>query len=161
MGQGQILLLIAAFMLLSHLSLSVKNLILTDSEIKYEAEATIFASSLAQAMLQEVSLTQFDQKSIGKDIPIPDSLTAPQSLGKDAGENFPNFNDLDDYRGYHRSVANPRLGRYQVDVVVAYANANGDTVNTRTFYKKINITVSDSTRQVLKNPVQLSTIISY
>ena len=161
MAHGQILLLIAAFMLLSFVTLSVKNTMGTEDEVKYVAEASIYATSSAQAMLQVISLYQFDEKTIGKDVPVPDSLTAVGSLGKEAGEVFPNFDDIDDFKGYRRTISNPRLGNFRMDANVSYTDANGNASNIRTFYKKLTVTVSDSLALTLKSPIQVSTLISY
>lgn len=161
MGTGQLISLMAAFVLLSRLLLSVNQTIITKNELVQESEATIYATTLAQAMIQEVSLKSFDQKTVTTSIFVADSLTPRTSLGVDVGEVFPKYNDLDDYGNYKRTTKNPRLGNFQTKVSVIYATTTGDSSGKPTFYKKISVTVSDSSKLSLKVPVQITNIISY
>ncbi len=151
----------AAFILLTRLLVTVNNTMINKQELIGQAEATIYATTLAQAMMQEVSLKSFDQKTVSGAVKLADSLTTVGKLGKDLGEVFPNFNDLDDYKLYKRTTQNPRLGRFQTLVNVWYATSIGDSSKVPTFYKKISVTVSDSTKFALKIPIQITNIISY
>jgi len=153
--------LLAAFVLLSRLLLTVNDAAISKAELVSQAEATLYATTLAQAMIQEVSLKYFDQRTVKTPATSPDSLSPAEILGADLGEVFPNFNDLDDYHGYKRSVANPRLGAFRTSVRVSYANANGDSVKVRTYFKKITVTVSGNSEVTLKHPIELASLISY
>jgi hypothetical protein len=160
-GTGQILSLMAAFVLLSRLLLSVNDAAIFKTELVNQAEATLYATTLAQATVQEVTLKDFDQNTTSKAVPSPDSLTLAKNLGPEVGEVFSKYNDLDDFNGYKRTVANPRLGNFQSAVRVTYAAANGDSTVDRTYYKRITVTVSDISKLTLKIPVELTRIISY
>jgi hypothetical protein len=151
----------AAFVLLSRLLVSVNGNIIAKNELIRQSEAAICATTLAQAMLQEVSLKAFDEVTITKNAPLPDSLTLRTSLGKEPGENFPYFDDLDDYKNYKRYTKVQRLDSLQTLVNVLYCSATGDSSGKATFYKKITVTVTDITNRSMKIPVQLSNIISY
>jgi len=151
----------AAFVLLSRLLLSVNDAAIFKGELVNQAEATLYATTLAQATLQEVTLKNFDERTALKPVPSADSLTQAASLGPEAGEVFAKYNDLDDFSGYVRTVLNPRLGNFQSSVRVTYADANGDSTTTRSWYKRITVTVSDKSGLSLKIPVKLTSVISY
>ena len=163
---GQMLLIVGAMMLLATVTVSVNNIVLDHMQRTYEAQAVISSTTFAQAMMQEVGLKFFDEKIVGRSpsLPItPDTMTAVASIGKDAGETYPNFDDVDDYKNFKKTVVDPRLRNFQVSVNVWYVNpaSPNDTSSVRTFYKKVAVTVSDSTRSILSLPLQLTNIISF
>jgi hypothetical protein len=157
----QMVLIIAALLLLSLISLSVNRAVLLNQETGLEGEATIVATSLAQSLIEEISMKKFDQKVVSGSVAKPDSLTPTVSLGPDAGETYPNFNDLDDYNGYTRTTATPQTGNLTLRSRVWYTNSAllGDSTFTRTFMKAITVVVD--TNAYLKSPVTVRSMVRY
>ena len=76
MGTGQMMMIIGAMALLATLSLSINSTILSKYELIYEAEATIDAISIGQAMLDEAILKDFDQLTVPPlKVYVPTGLT--------------------------------------------------------------------------------------
>lgn len=171
MNTGQLLLMIAAMTLLSLITLSVNNTILSSSDSLLESEATVNALSVAQSMLDEIGTMEFDEKTIIKRVFYADSLTAPSSLGRESGEVYPNFDDIDDYNYFRgtsaKQVVTPRMGTFFV-VDSIYYIPEPDTsdysfdypspYNARTFYKKIIVEV---THPSMPNPLRLQDLWVY
>lgn len=178
MGTGQMMLIIGALALLGTLSLAVNSTIFNKYSLIYEAEATIDAISVGQAMLDEALSKRFDKADTGLvKIFYTTTLTASHLLGPETGEKnwtgvdslggaFTNFrsvsrfNDFDDYHGYERVVYTPRMGRFYLRDSVFYVpdnNPDGFTT-TRTFQKKMIVTVHHRNLTV---PVRVADIAIY
>jgi hypothetical protein len=156
----QILLVLGSMILLSLLTISVNNLIINHTIETYESESIIAKTSLAQAMLQEISLKEFDDKTIGATVDTASSLTPVAQLGKEAGETYSTFDDMDDYKDFTRldTLVNG-VFRSTVDVYyVTQSNLTTASVSP-TFYKMISVTVNDLNNS--STPMTLSNIISY
>ena len=89
-----------------------------------------------------------------------DSLTPVAKLGKDASEVYPNFDDIDDFKGYSRrdTISNGILFS-KVNVVYINPNSPDDSSKLPTYYKKISVSVIDSSTMVA--PITLTNIITY
>lgn len=158
---GQILLVLGSMILLSLLTISVNNLIINHTIETYESESIIAKTSLAQAMCQEISLKEFDEKTIGTTIDSTTYLTTKAQLGKDAGETFVStFDDIDDFKNYVRTDTLFN-GIFTSTVAVYYVTpANLTTASAvQTFFKRIDVTVNDINNT--GTPMTLSNIISY
>ena len=157
----QILMVVGAFMLLSLLTISVNKSIIDRTNATYESESVIASSTLAQALLQEVTLRAFDQNTRFAAVASPTGLTSVASLGKE-GEVYPLFNDLDDYKGFTR-YDTARIGIFRSSVDVQYANPSSpnDSSTTQTFYKKITVSVITKDSTKMSYPVTLSTVVTY
>ncbi len=168
-GRVQFILIAGAMALLSQLSLTVNSSIYATSDVSYENEAVLAATSIAQSILREAAAKNFDEKSIGKKVTSTDSLTAVCSLGPETGEVYPAFDDVDDYKGYVGTRATDRLGSFNVSVDVRYTNKGtfGAVSSTRTFMKLITVTVSGNPYLTThENPsihhdVVMQTVVSY
>jgi len=160
MNTGQTLLVIAAFALLSTLTLAINSTMITTSTMGLEMEASLNALSVAQTMLDEIMLKDFDENTTNNHrVFTYDGMTSVASLGPDAGEaisgidssrtgNFRSktrFDDTDDYNRYVRWAWNSRLGWFIVRDSVTYVNElNPDNVSaTRTWHKRITVIVSN------------------
>ena len=155
----QTLFVTGSFMLLCILTATVNKAIVNKTGDTYQAEAFIAATTLAEGLSQEISQKAFDEKTVTAAADSAGSFTAVGSLGKEAGEVYATFDDIDDYRGYTRvdSLAN---GAFTSSVAVQYLNpATLDTSAVRTYYKKVTITVTDQREMLV--PVTLTSIISY
>lgn len=157
----QIILIMGALMLLAHITLNINRTTGDAQTISYDNEATLTATSIAQSTLREVSSREFDEKSRGVMITHPDSLTPFFALGAEFGEAYPNFDDVDDFKGFNRTVPTGRVGNFLVNVDVSYTSkaAAGLPVLSQTFLKAITVRVTGNS--ALKDTVRLQTITAY
>lgn len=171
MNTGQMLLVIGALALLSTLTLAVNSTIINKYQMIYEAEATIDAISLGQALLDEALAEEFDEKTTGGNkVYVQSALTPIGSLGPDAGESIVGFDstylsvlrfdDFDDFHNYKRIATTPRMGRFTITSTVLYVtSANPDQpASSQTYQKKLIVTVSHPS---LKVPVPVSDVAIY
>ena len=171
MLSGQMMYVLGAFALLSLLVLSVNRIIVENTTVMLENEASISAISLAQAMVDEIQTKEFDENTIAARVYNVSGLTSVAALGRDAGESVPTtdvypylsvsaFDDVDDYNGYKRKVTSPRLGDFTISDSVYYLVASNLNLksSTQTFYKKIVVTV---THPNMKRPIVLNDVAVY
>lgn len=159
MGQRELLLLLGAITLFGAAALNVRRFMVDQDEALLQRQFEMYAISLAQSFIEEAKVKKFDANNTNDSAPNTNDFTNPAALGPEAGESFGNFNDLDDYDGLSQPDSS-NLGVLNVTVQVGYVQeANPDVVvNTRTFYKKMTVTVS---HYFLDAPVTLSTIFGY
>ena len=159
---NQMIMVIGAFMLLSLLTVSVNQSLINKTSSTYETESVIAATTMAQALLQEVILRDFDENTRNYAIvATPAGLTTVAHLGKD-GETYPNFDDLDDYKGFLR-YDTIKVGIFKSNVYVVYSG-NGsitDSSTVPTFYKKVTVSVVNKDSTKMWTPISLSTVITY
>jgi hypothetical protein len=172
MNTGQTLLVIAAFAMLSLITLAVNGTLISTSSTGIQMETSLNALSIAQTMLDEILAKDFDQHTAGGHRVFDyASMTDPALLGPEGSEkNWSidstktggyysqwRYNDVDDYNGYVRAAITPRLGWFRVSVKVFYVDEFTPTVqsNTRTWQKKIVVTVTHTSmpRDVQGNPI--------
>jgi hypothetical protein len=157
----QVLLIIGALLLLSQISLNVNKSTLDMYDVSYDNEALLTATNIAESILQEVAAKPFDENVIGKSVSNPDTLTSPLLLGPEYGEEYPSFDDVDDYNGHVRTISSGRLGNFTVTVSVCYTTRAllGNCSSSRTFLKKVAVEVSGNPK--MKNSVSASSIVAY
>ena len=161
MNTGQMLLTILAVTLLGTTIFSVNRNSLNQGTILRQTELGIYAVSLATSFIQKASEMDFDEKTIGGvlyiTIPMPQppsipvgTLTAPGSLGKDAGEtanNDSSFDDFDDYNGYVKDTTIPGVDKFHVTAEVYYVNQYPPYAKTTaniTWLKQMNVRVNNT-----------------
>ena len=124
----QTVLVIGSFMLFSILTLTINSAIIDKIDATYQSESIIAATTLGQALLQEINLQAFDQTTTAGTVDTVSLLTAVNKLGKDGFETYATFNDIDDYNNFSRkdTITN---GIFTSSVRVQYvsAAAPGDT----------------------------------
>lgn len=171
MMTGHMMFVVVAFALLSLVTLGVNGLILEKTTVMLDAEASITAISIAQAMIDEIQTKSFDTKTVTARVFNAADLTPTIRLGPEAGETitlpdvFPFrsdslYDDVDDYNNYRRTVTTPRLGNFAVVDSVYYASESNLDLrsSTQTFYKKIMVTVTHPSMRV---PVVLTDVTVY
>ncbi|MEE9187354.1 MAG: hypothetical protein V3U10_04870 [Bacteroidota bacterium] len=160
-GTHQMMFVVAAMTLLSQITIIVSQFMGSTIETNLQSEATITATGLAQSLLREVTMKGFDENTLTDPADMTSDLTLDVNFGPDAGEAYPNFDDIDDYDEYARIVTTARLGDYRVRTEVWYVRDNNlnEEAPLRTFYKKVIVTVDQNTN--IAYPVTLSKIISY
>ena len=157
---GQILLVLGAFTLLIFLTMTVNQAISSRMDDTYQAEAVIAATTLAQSMLNQVTQKPFDDSTRIKPVDSVQHLPPVYSLGKEPGESYSSFNDVDDFNGYVSTdtIING-IFTSTVDVVYVSPFSLEATSAERTFYKKISVRVGS--RELKSIPIVLTRIVSY
>lgn len=171
---SSLLLTIGSLVMLGLFMLSANGLISDNIHTAEENEFYLTALSLAQSVIDEAKTKSFDQETVSSVVTNPVGLTAPTSLGPDAGEylagpdsasggayqSFSRFNDIDDYQGYVRLANTPRADGYLVAATVEYVNplVPDSTSGACTYCKRMTVTV---TSPYLPGPVALQYAFVY
>ena len=153
MNTGQTILSLGAVILWSVTVLLTNRSSLQHGSIINQTQIDIYAVSLAQAKIEEASGKAFDRYSAtdtagnGNAITNLSQLTDPTLLGKEAGENYPDFNDFDDYNFY--SGNNPfklyvaGVDTFRIQSTISYVDTTdpGGKSGFRTWHKKMVVKV--------------------
>jgi hypothetical protein len=153
-GGSQTILTIGALALLSVFAISVNHSIILFQTATFESRVTIAAVAEAKNLLEEIGSKSFDQATVppppeGKKVKRkgpppgkgPADFTPPGLLKKEAGEEYPFFNDIDDYNGFMENKANPTFGAVAMKVAVVYVDpsrSNDETI-VATSAKRVDI----------------------
>ena len=164
MNLGQVLLIIAALVILSFITLSVNSMFLTKTTAILQSEAHLTAISIAQSMIDEIMTTGYDSATVSTKIYDSTKFTPLSRLGPETSpgvneittvtlpespdtsvqyKSVTKYNDVDDYNNYRRFYYSRSLGTFAVVDTVFYvreADPN-QTSSTPTFFKKIVVTV--------------------
>lgn len=145
MGNNQYL-SIGAIAILAMISLRFNSTLLENRTSELENKIYLTAFSLADDLLEEIKQKAFDEQTVEWRSIRASNLTDPGSFGVvDPGEYSVNdFDDIDDYDGYYKSISLPHVENYTVMSRVNYVTAeNQDEISSvPTFYKKVTITVA-------------------
>jgi hypothetical protein len=165
---GQMILVLGALVLFSTLLPSLNGSVLYNDRTLVATNAELTAISLAQKILGEASTKAFDEVCTTSRPSSASQLTRPSRLGPEAGETYPNFDDVDDYNNVTivDTTTMPSV-RFNIIGGVTYVdpvNPNNDT-GSKTFLKRLKVTV---TGPYLINPaseqsvqIQLEQIYAY
>jgi hypothetical protein len=150
---------IGALLFLSLITLRFNTSVLENTTIETENKIYLTAFSLADDLIEEIKQKAFDAATVNFPTNNPGDLTPPNQLGPSMSEVYPDYNDIDDFNGYSRTVTAPHAENYVVYCQVWYVDGNNPDaiMNTQTFYKKVCVTV---TSPYLKHPVSLSFIFT-
>ena len=160
MNTGQMLMTIGALVLLSTLFLRVNTNYLHNSTTANKSKFEILAASLANSVIEEASDKAFDNNTVDNSATALTDLTLPDSLGVDDGDEYPNFNDVDDYNGFTKTDSTLPSAVFHLSCTVNYVNqSTPDIISyTRTWTKKISVIV---TSQSMSDTVRLSSLFCY
>lgn len=145
-GGSQMLLTVGALALLSVLALSVNRAIVSHQTSALQTQAMLAALAEAENILEEVASKSFDEAVApkpsakgGKGVNArkgpppgvgPKNFTPPGLLRKETSEEYPNFNDIDDFHGLKKKNKNPVFGDVDVSVDVFYVSpSNTDEIS--------------------------------
>lgn len=150
---------LGALMIFSMISLRFDSAVLQNVEVEVENKVYLTAFSLADDLLEEIKQRAFDEKTVVFKAITPSALTASASLGKESGEVWPNFNDIDDYNNYSKPVSLPHAENYTVKSYVSYVQANNQDVvsSTQTYFKRVEIFVDSP---YLKHQIKLQYVFT-
>jgi len=162
MNTGQMLLVLGAMTLLSITMLSVNRVLVEQERASMEGAFQLVATSLAQQVIEKAIGKGFDEVVLS-DPPtaLPDSFTTAGSLGPEAGESYPSFDDIDDFSGYIRTDTTDAGVAYPMNAQVEYVDGSspdGPAETSPTFFKRLKVTVSSP---YLSNDTVLYYLVSY
>ncbi|MHB1688554.1 MAG: hypothetical protein ACYCVH_14470 [Ignavibacteriaceae bacterium] len=159
MSNIQSMLAMGAMIILSFISLRFNSAVLNTSTTDLQSKVSLTAFSLADNLLEEIKSKSFDQATVQFPTNSLSSLTPPSSLGPEAGEVYPNFNDVDDYNGFIDTVAAPYFETYYLTCKVEYVNGDLPDVvsSTQTFDKRVTVT---ATSPYLRNSISIAEIFT-
>jgi hypothetical protein len=173
---GNMMLTIAALVLLTTFILSSNKIIVQNKKLDYESEYIITAIGLGQSIIDEAKEKAFDEIAVSGSAVTIAKLTACSNLGAESGEiitslpdkttgsinyqSFSKFDDIDDYNNYTRIVTTPRAGNYTIKAQVKYVDQmNPESIaSTPTFSKKMTVMVSSP---YFDNNVVLNYVFTY
>lgn len=159
MSNIQSLITLGAISILGLTSLRFDTAVLENTTVEVENKVYLTAFSLADDLLEEIKQKAFDANTVQFPVTNPAALTSASALGPGWWEQYPNFNDIDDFNRFTKTVSAPHAENYRVDCRVWYVSAtNPEQVSTvQTFYKKVWIQVSSP---YMRTPVSLSFIFT-
>lgn len=159
MNTGQSLLSVGALILFSLVSLNFNSAVLSNTTIEVENKVYLTAFSLADDLIEEVKQKAFDAATVDFPTTDPSTLTEAENLGNGWWEIYPDYNDIDDFNGFIKSVSAPHAENYKITCAVHYVDEDNpdNIVSTQTFYKKVIVTVDSP---YLRSPIKLSHIFT-
>jgi len=161
MGKAELLILLGAIVIWGIYTLSINEARFNNEISIMQSQFEISAVGVANSYLEEAKSKAFDEILLSStSSTLPDSFMAPGSMGVDAGEIYPNFDDIDDFHNYTVSDTTSEGFVYTVSITVGYvATSDFDNFSAiRTFYKRMNVTISSPD---LSNNLNLSRIYPY
>jgi len=161
MGKAELLILLGAIVIWGIFSLSVNNARFNSEISAMQSQFEISAVGIVNSYLEEAKAKAFDEILLSSTpSTFPDEFTGPGDLGVDAGEIYPNFDDIDDFHNFTMSDTTSDGFVYTLSITVGYVGASDfdNFLSIRTFYKRMNVTISSPD---LLNNLNLSHIYSY
>ena len=160
MSNIQSMLAIGSLFLLSITSMNFNSSLLQSNTAELENKVYLTAFSLADDMIEEIKGKAYDENTLTFPTVNRATLTAVGSLGKESGEAYPYFDDIDDYNNFSRNADAPHSEKYHISAEVYYVSeTNPDTKSTsQTFHKRVDVTVSSP---YLNNNVKLTFIFTH
>jgi len=147
MNLSQIILLLAAFVILSVSILMINKTSLETNDSRLKAKNQIIALTEAQNLFEEIKTKNFDEKIFSIGTLNRDSLTPAENFGPE-NEIYPAFDDIDDFNNFNQNVFVENKLAYNLIVSVFYANENNPNQISvsRTFYKLVTISCFDQSQ---------------
>jgi hypothetical protein len=154
---SQSMLSLGALLIFALLSLQFNSSVLGNSTTEIEDKVYLTAFSLADDLIEEIKEKAFDEKTIDFQAIAANQLTSPGNLTYESGENWPDFDDIDDYNGYKKLVDLPHAEGYNLSCTVNYVDSDGNDITTQSYFKKVTITV---TSKYMSQPFYMAFIFS-
>ena len=148
-GYTEVLQVIGAMIIFSLILMTSNSMILRNSTMQVEGELEQETIALAQDIIEEARVKEFDATTVGSLPPttIPGGFTAPGGLGPSGGaaeDERHEFNDFDDYDGYTETVETEH-GEFTISTEVFYVDPNTFApTGNRTTFKKMVVTITNA-----------------
>ncbi|SRR5713226_7157657 len=169
MNSGYTLMSIGGLLLFMIAAINANRVVVDSDSEALKSEQYLECASVARAIFGEIRLKRYDQLAPDTTTVTNPASFTPPPLGPEMGEIFtlPDtgvfksasmYNDIGDYNGYTRIVTTPTASD-TVSIQVSYVDSDSfNTSTTRTWLKKINVTVQNRPRVP---PETFSTIQAY
>ena len=157
MNTGQMMITLGAMVLLSVVILRVTTNFMNTDILLMESQFGVLGVSLATSIMEEATGKSFDEES---DSGTVLTLSDLSTIGPDAGEVYPDFNDFDDYDGLIKIDSSMPSAIYKVECNVDFVTpANLDGVSAaKTWHKRLKVLVTTTSST---DTIELETIYSY
>ena len=156
MNTGQMMITLAAMMLLALVILRVNNGFLSTNTVLMETKFGVLGVSLATSIIEDATGKAFDENSDSGTVTALNDLS---TLGPD-GEVYDNFDDFDDYKGLVYIDSTMPSARFKItcDVVYVEPTLPDSFSGVKTWHKKLTVMVTTPSSQ---DTIRMSTIFSY
>lgn len=166
MNLGQTLLSIGSILLLSVVILRVNANFLATGDVLLASKLQVLAVSLGTSVMEEATGKAFDSHTVNNDVSAVTGLDQPAYLGKAAGENYPDLDDIDDYNNLVIMDSSLMKPAFKIICKVNYVNPASPDVpvtSVATWHKRLSIMVTSPSMIVngRQDTVKLSTVFSY
>ncbi len=153
---SEYILLVASMFIFAMLQLGLTSVLLNNTKTMVKSELDYTAVALAQNIADESRSKAFDEAAVGSLKSLKDSDFS--SLGPDAGEVYPYFDDFDDYHNYTRTDTT-QTGIFKTSCRVDYMQENDlkQVSVLKTSFKRLFVQVVSET----KDTVAVTYIKSY
>ena len=144
MNLGETLLATCAVILFALVAISVNQAILESSRTSIAAQVVNGGISAGSSVLEDAKRMAFDESTVSDPENFdPESLTAILDLGAETGESYSDFDDIDDFHNYSKSVS-AQPAPYLITSRVTYVDSNNLELAApnRTFFKRMTVTVT-------------------
>ena len=144
MNLGETLLAAGAVILFALTAISVNQAILETSRTSIAALVVNGGISAGSSVLEDAKRMAFDESTVsGPDNFDPESLTPIPDLGAETGESYSDFDDVDDFHNYSKSVSDHPV-QYLITSRVTYVDSNNLELpaTNPTLFKRMTVTVS-------------------
>lgn len=151
---------IGSILLLSFISLRFNSTVLENTVVETENKIYLTAFSLGDDMIEEIKQKAFDEQTVEWRSITPSELTSLESFGPDLDEiSVADYDDIDDYDGYSKSISLPHAENFTVLSTVDYVTANNQNQSSlaQTFFKRVSVNVSSP---YLSYPINLTFIFT-
>jgi hypothetical protein len=152
---------IGAIALLALVSLRFNSTLLENRTTEIENKVYLTAFSLADDLIEEIKQKAFDEETVEWRAITADQLTPYYLFGPvDPGESSVyDFDDIDDYHGYSKSISLPHAENYSVTSTVDYVSSTDQDVTSysQSFFKRVTVIV---TSPYMSHPVTLSFVFT-
>lgn len=164
MSTGQMLVTVAAMVLLSLLVLRISSTSAITQESMQNSKFGVLATSLASSILEEAGGKFFDEATNGVFVTNLNDLTPSGSFGVEGGEDADSiltFDDFDDFNGYTRTLSDMPSAVFTVNCQVSYVDPDlgGFVTANRTWHKMLTISVSSPS--INSGPLVFRKVFSY
>jgi hypothetical protein len=143
-GYSEVFYVMFSMLLFSMILTNSNRLIQRNVMIQINGELEQEVIALAQEIIEEAQSKEFDQSTVGKELPpasIPGDFTSHANLGIDGEASRRYYDDFDDYNG-HSEIARTQHGDFSINVEVFYVDEpNYEYVPEKTTFKKIIVSV--------------------
>ncbi len=166
MGTGQMMITLAALVLLSLVVLRVTNGFLLTDNVLLESKVKLQGISVAASIIEEAIGKAFDEYSVDTTVVITNLSDLSSTLGPETGETYKTFNDFDDFNGLSFNTQDTLISRnpfrgmfsdyFDVNCQVGYVNSNNPSVYvaSKTWHKKLIVKI---TSKVMANTTYKAT----